>query len=30
MQTRNELYERIDYHVFEEKLDALFARQRDE
>lgn len=25
MQTREELYDRIGYHVFEEKLDALFA-----
>lgn len=30
MQTRNELYESINYYFFEEKLDALFARQRDE
>ncbi|HGM7195546.1 TPA: methylisocitrate lyase [Serratia marcescens] len=30
MQTRNELYESINYYLFEEKLDALFARQRDE
>jgi methylisocitrate lyase len=28
MQTRAELYERIDYHRFEQKLDALFARDR--
>jgi methylisocitrate lyase len=27
MQTRAELYERINYHSFEEKLDALFAAQ---
>ncbi|MET0323004.1 MAG: methylisocitrate lyase [Duganella sp.] len=27
MQTRAELYERINYHSFEEKLDALFATQ---
>jgi methylisocitrate lyase len=27
MQTRNELYERINYHEFEQKLDALFAAQ---
>ena len=26
MQTREELYERINYHAFEQKLDALFAR----
>ena len=30
MQTRNELYESINYYLFEEKLDALFTRQRDE
>ncbi|MDR8479731.1 methylisocitrate lyase [Serratia sp. IR-2025] len=30
MQTRNELYESINYYLFEEKLDALFARQRGE
>ncbi|HIF6760198.1 TPA: methylisocitrate lyase [Serratia marcescens] len=30
MQTRNELYESINYYLFEEKLDALFVRQRDE
>ncbi|MBV8634255.1 MAG: methylisocitrate lyase, partial [Burkholderiaceae bacterium] len=28
MQTRMELYERIDYHKFEQKLDALFAQQK--
>jgi len=27
MQTRAELYERINYHDFEQKLDALFAAQ---
>jgi methylisocitrate lyase len=27
MQTRDELYERIGYHEFEAKLDALFARK---
>jgi len=27
MQTRMELYERIDYHVYEQKLDALFVKQ---
>jgi methylisocitrate lyase len=26
MQTRAELYDRIDYHAYEESLDALFAR----
>jgi methylisocitrate lyase len=28
MQTRAELYERIDYHSFEQKLDALFAQNK--
>jgi methylisocitrate lyase len=28
MQTRMELYERIDYHAFEQKLDALFAQKK--
>jgi len=28
MQTRAELYERINYHSFEQKLDALFAAQK--
>ena len=28
MQTRAELYERINYHEFEQKLDALFAQQK--
>jgi methylisocitrate lyase len=27
MQTRAELYERINYHSFEQHLDALFAAQ---
>ena len=26
MQTREELYERIGYHAFEQRLDALFSR----
>jgi methylisocitrate lyase len=26
MQTRDELYERLDYHAYEAKLDALFSR----
>lgn len=30
MQTRMELYDRIGYHAFEQKLDALFARQKDQ
>jgi methylisocitrate lyase len=29
MQTRMELYERINYHTFEQKLDALFAQQKN-
>jgi methylisocitrate lyase len=28
MQTRMELYDRISYHDFEQKLDALFAQQK--
>jgi methylisocitrate lyase len=28
MQTRMELYDRIDYHTFEQKLDALFAQKK--
>jgi methylisocitrate lyase len=28
MQTRMELYERINYHQYEQKLDALFAQQK--
>ena len=28
MQTRMELYERINYHSFEQKLDALFLQQK--
>jgi methylisocitrate lyase len=28
MQTRMELYDRIDYHSYEQKLDALFAQQK--
>jgi methylisocitrate lyase len=27
MQTREELYDRIDYHAFEQRLDALFDKQ---
>ncbi|SFP29953.1 methylisocitrate lyase [Variovorax sp. PDC80] len=29
MQTREELYERIGYHAFEQRLDALFAKGRE-
>jgi methylisocitrate lyase len=28
MQTRMELYDRIGYHDFEQRLDALFAQQK--
>ena len=28
MQTREELYERIGYHEYEQKLDALFAAKK--
>jgi methylisocitrate lyase len=28
MQTRMELYERINYHTYEQHLDALFAAQK--
>ncbi len=28
MQTRMELYDRIDYHSYEQRLDALFAQQK--
>jgi methylisocitrate lyase len=28
MQTREELYDRIGYHEFEQKLDALFAAKK--
>lgn len=30
MQTREELYRYLDYHAYEEKLDALFARNKPE
>ncbi|WP_110602442.1 methylisocitrate lyase [Salinicola lusitanus] len=29
MQTRDELYEFLDYHAYERKLDALFAKEGD-
>jgi methylisocitrate lyase len=29
MQTRMELYDRIDYHRFERHLDTLFAQQKN-
>ena len=28
MQTRDELYDYLDYHAYESKLDALFARDK--
>ena len=28
MQTREELYERIGYHAFEQKLDTLFSAKK--
>jgi methylisocitrate lyase len=28
MQTREELYERIGYHAYEDKLDSLFAKDK--
>jgi methylisocitrate lyase len=28
MQTRNDLYEHLDYHSYERKLDALFAKEK--
>lgn len=30
MQTRDELYDVLDYHAYERKLDELFAKERDE
>jgi methylisocitrate lyase len=30
MQTRDELYDFLGYRAYEEKLDALFARGREE
>jgi methylisocitrate lyase len=30
MQTRAELYDYLDYHKYEQKLDALFAREKEE
>ena len=29
MQTRDDLYDYLDYHAYEQKLDALFAREKD-
>jgi methylisocitrate lyase len=28
MQTREELYDFLDYHAYERKLDELFAKER--
>ena len=28
MQTRDELYDFLGYHAYEQKLDALFARRK--
>ncbi|HVC10820.1 MAG TPA: methylisocitrate lyase, partial [Burkholderiales bacterium] len=28
MQTRDELYDYLDYHAYERKLDALFAKEK--
>jgi methylisocitrate lyase len=28
MQTRNDLYDYLGYHAYENKLDALFAREK--
>jgi methylisocitrate lyase len=30
MQTRAELYERLGYHAYEEKLDALFSKNKQD
>ena len=30
MQTRDELYERLGYHAYEQKLDALFAKRKSD
>jgi methylisocitrate lyase len=29
MQTRDELYDYLGYHAYEERLDRLFAQRRD-
>ena len=29
MQTRADLYKFLDYHAYEEKLNALFAKEKD-
>ena len=30
MQTRAELYDYLDYHAYEDKLDQLFAKEKEE
>jgi methylisocitrate lyase len=30
MQTRTELYEHLDYHAFEQKLDNIFSKEEQE
>jgi hypothetical protein len=30
MQSRDELYRTLDYHAYEAKLDALFAREKSD
>ena len=29
MQTREELYDYLNYHTYEQKLDALFAKENE-
>ena len=29
MQTRDELYKYLDYHAYEQKLDALFSAEKE-
>jgi methylisocitrate lyase len=29
MQTRADLYKYLDYHAYEQKLDALFAKSKE-
>jgi methylisocitrate lyase len=30
MQTRTELYDYLDYHAFEEKLDKIFSKEEEQ
>jgi methylisocitrate lyase len=30
MQTRTDLYEHLDYHAFEQKLDNIFSKEEQE